>query len=236
MLLVVSCDPARSIKGAVSDMDRMFAGSVLIARDGVVYLSKGYGQADLEKNLPCTPQTKYRLASITKQFTAMAILLLEARGALRVQDAIGNYVSPCPAAWKGITIRHLLTHTSGIPDPANPPSTVDKAIALLRGRSLDFAPGSKWQYSNSRYILLGAIIEKVPGVPYEEFVRTQICIPLGMSSTGYDHGGQDLAVNDKSPGMKADISAVPSFFSAGALYSTVEDLYIAGTRPFRLMS
>lgn len=220
------------IKRATADMDRMFAdaakarkfaGSVLIARDGVVYLRKGYGQADGEKRVPCTPRTKYRLASITKQFTAMAILLLEARGALRVQDAIADYVSPCPAAWKGITIHHLLTHTSGIPDlPTSP--TVSQTIALLREKPLDFPPGSKWNYSNSGYILLGAIIEKAAGVPYEEFLRKQIFIPTGMTSTGYDHGGEDVAVSYESSGVKADSSAMPSFFSAGALYSTAEDL------------
>jgi CubicO group peptidase (beta-lactamase class C family) len=239
-MLAVGCDTATStLKRAASDMDaifkgaakaKVFTGSVLIAKDGVVYLKKGYGQADLENGLPCTPQTKFRIASITKQFTARAVLLLEESGALRIQDRVESYLSPCPDAWKNITIHQLLTHTSGIPDTGitrleNLPSTLNEEIALLRNRPLDFMPGSKWQYSSGGYMLLGAIIEKAAGVTYEDFLRDRIFSPLGMTSTGYDHGGQDLAVSYAKFGVKADVSRVPNYYAAGALYSTVEDLY-----------
>jgi len=234
-MFTVGCDTATSrLKRAVSDMDAMFtsaakakvfSGSVLIAKDGAVVLRKGYGQADLEKGLPCTTLTKYRIASITKQFTAMAILILEARGALKVQDRIDAFFSRCPVAWQGITIHQLLTHTSGIPDLEDLSSTANEMIAILREKPLDFVPGSKWQYSNSGYILLGAIIEKAAGTSYEDFLRKEIFLPLKMTDTGYDHGARDLAVSYAGSGVKADVSQLTNSFSAGALYSTAEDLY-----------
>jgi CubicO group peptidase (beta-lactamase class C family) len=211
-----------------------FSGSVLIARNGEVLLTKGYGFADREHKISNTPQTKFRLGSITKQFTAMGIIILEAQGKLDVQDAICGYLSECPEAWETITIHHLLTHTSGIPNftsftdyqitmatPSPPEETIDR----FQDEPLDFQPGERWSYSNSGYILLGHIIERVSSQSYEEFLQENIFTPLQITNTGYDHNQDDLAVGYKSIFSKADFIDMSIPYSAGGLYSTVEDLY-----------
>ena len=142
-----------------------FSGSVLVDRDGKVVFSKGYGLANLEFEIPNTPQTKFRLGSITKQFTAAAILLLQERGKLSVQDPVCKYyVDSCPASWSEITIHHLLTHTSGIPNYTNFPDwqktmmipvTIDSLIGRFKDRPLEFKPGTKMSYGNSGYVTLG---------------------------------------------------------------------------------
>jgi CubicO group peptidase (beta-lactamase class C family) len=212
-----------------------FSGSVLIARNGNVLVRQGYGEADREKHLMNTAQTKFRLSSITKQFTAMAILILQARGKLNVQDRICTYLSECPATWQNITLHHLLTHTSGIPDftsfpdfltTQGSPSSPTQTIARFKDKPLDFQPGKKFSYSSSGYILLGAIIERASGTTYEAFLRDNIFVPLQMVNSGYDHNNGDLAVGYR------DQTSVPDDFvdmsipyAAGGLYSTVEDLY-----------
>jgi len=211
-----------------------FSGSILIARNGEVLLSKGYGFADREQKSLNTPQTKFRLGSITKQFTAMAILILEAQGKLDVHDHICNYLSECPEAWETITIHHLLTHTSGIPNVTDfadykstmaTPSPPEETINRFKDKPLDFRPATSWSYSNSGYILLGQIIERVSGQSYEDFLQKQIFAPLQMTNTGYDHNQDDLAVGYKSIFSKADFIDMSIPYAAGGLYSTVEDLY-----------
>jgi CubicO group peptidase (beta-lactamase class C family) len=137
---------------------RLFSGSVLIARNGNVLVRKGYGEAARKKHLLNTAQTKFRLGSITKQFTAMAILILQARGKLNVQDRICTYLADCPTTWQQITIHHLLTHTSGIPDftsfpdfkiTMRSPSSSTETIARFKDKPLAFQPGEKFNYSNS---------------------------------------------------------------------------------------
>ena len=127
-----------------------FTGSVLVARNGEVLLSQGYGLADLGKDLPNTPQTKYRIGSLTKQFTAMAILMLKAQNKLKIQDSICRFIPECPATWQDITIHHLLTHTSGITDfigfpdydtTKSTPSSPLQTIARFQDSPLDFQPG-----------------------------------------------------------------------------------------------
>jgi len=211
-----------------------FSGSVLIARNGEVLLTKGYGFADREHKISNTPQTKFRLASITKQFTAMAIIILEEQDKLDVQDPICKYLTECPEAWETITIHHLLIHTSGIPNftdspdysrtsatPSRPEETIDR----FQDEPLDFQPGERWSYSNSGYVLLGHIIERVSGQSYEEFLQENIFTPLQMTNTRYDHNQDDLAVGYKSIFSKADFIDMSIPYSAGGLYSTVEDLY-----------
>ena len=211
-----------------------FSGSILIARNGEVLLSKGYGFANREQKNPSNPQTKFRIGSITKQFTAMAIIILEAQGKLDVQDHICNYLSECPEAWETITIHHLLTHTSGIPNftdfadyrqtwarPSPPMETINR----FYDKPLDFRPGESWSYSNSGYILLGQIIERVSGQSYEDFLQEHIFTPLQMTNTGYDHNQDDLAVGYKSIFSEADFIDMSIPYAAGGLYSTVEDLY-----------
>ena len=220
-----------------------FSGSVLVADDGEIVISKGYGMANIELSVPNTPLTKFRIASLTKQFTAMAIMILQERGLLNVHDPICMYVPNCPRnAWNSITIHHLLTHTSGIPDftglPGNfpdywrTPSTIDETIALFRNLPLGFTPGTRWEYSNSGYVLLGKIIEVTSGESYEDFIRQNIFEPLGMSNSGYDHSRtiiQDRAagyVRENNILLNAIHIEMDAAYAAGGLYSTVEDLLL----------
>jgi CubicO group peptidase (beta-lactamase class C family) len=206
----------------------LFSGSVLIARNDTILISKGYSMADRDKQVPNTPQTKFRIASITKQFTAMAILQLQQQGKLNVQDLICNYISDCPAAWKQITIHQLLTHTSGMPDLAEnfaPQTTPSQIVAQISSKPLDFKPGEKWSYSNAGYIVLSAIIEQVSGTRYEQFLQDHILTPLKLRDTGLDHGQAILATGYKDNYSKADSFNASASAGAGGLYSTVEDLY-----------
>jgi CubicO group peptidase (beta-lactamase class C family) len=232
-------DPAAEIDtylGALTE-ENSFTGAVLVARSGQVLLSQGYGLANRDENLPNTPQIRFRIGSITKQFTAMGILILEAQGSLDVRDQLCAYLAECPAAWQEITLRHLLLHSSGIPDftgladyeaTKHLPATPLELIARFRDLPLEFDPGSEWRYSNSGYILLGYVIEQVSGQPYDAFIQQSIFEPLQMADSGYDHNLESLArgytgYGDRwSQGDQIDMS-VP--YAAGALYSTVEDLY-----------
>jgi CubicO group peptidase (beta-lactamase class C family) len=216
-----------------------FMGAVLVARGDEILLSKGYGQANLEWTIPNTPSTKFRLGSLTKQFTAASILLLAERGALNLQAPVKTYVPDAPASWDGITLVHLLSHTSGIPNFTSDPSyatwkfhatTARDLVARFRDKPLDFAPGEKWSYSNSGYAVLGYVIEKVTGGTYERFVVDNIFRPLGMKDSGYDSNTAIVAhrAAGYAPGPNGPVNApfinmtVP--FSAGGLYSTAEDL------------
>jgi CubicO group peptidase (beta-lactamase class C family) len=219
--------------------DRSFMGAVLVARGDDVILSKGYGSANLEWNIPNTPATKFRLGSITKQFTAASILLLEERGKLMLDDPIKKHMPDAPAAWDKITIFNLLTHSSGIPNFTSLPdygslklqnTPVAKAIATVRDKPLDFVPGEKMSYSNSGYLLLGYVIEQVTAGSYEKFVTDNIFTPLGMKDSGYD--SNSAVIPSRADGYTASPTgplnagyihmSVPH--AAGALYSTTQDL------------
>lgn len=217
-----------------------FMGAVLVAHKGEILLSKGYGFADLEHHVPNTPITKFRIGSLTKAFTAAAILLLEQQGRLSVQDSICKFLDPCPPAWQPITLHHLLTHTSGIPNFTSFPDYTAKmalpcpvtcTMERFRDRPLEFAPGERWAYSNSGYILLGYVIEKVSGQPYEQFLREQILEPLALDDTGYDHTESILPHRARGYSREGEQLRNARFLdmtiphAAGALYSTVEDLY-----------
>lgn len=217
-----------------------FVGSVLIAQHGKVVFSKGYGMANVKLGIPNTPETEFRIGSNTKQFTAMAILELQARHKLSVDDPVCKYVPNCPSDWAPITIQNLLTHTSGIPNFTSfpdylriraQPTTPAKLIASFENNPLDFKPGSRFKYSNSGYVVLGYIIEKVSGETYAQFLQKNVFEPLGMAHSGYDvnhPAGKDHAQGYAYSGSGfvdspyLDMS-VP--FSAGALYSTTLDLY-----------
>src|SRR5262249_10377239 len=164
---------------AVAKQSR-FSGSALVARDGKILCSRGYGMANIELDVPNTPRTKFRLGSITKQFTAAAILLLQERGKLNVQDPICKYVADCPGAWSEVTIHHLLSHTGGLPNFTSfpdyfpkmmMPETMESMVARFKNKPLDFKPGEKWSYSNSGYFLLGYLVEKISGESYETFLQ-----------------------------------------------------------------
>jgi CubicO group peptidase (beta-lactamase class C family) len=216
-----------------------FMGTVLVSRDGSTILDKGYGSADLEWNIPNAPDTRFRLGSITKQFTAAGILLLEERGKLKVFDPISKYLPDTPPAWKNITFYHLLTHTSGIPsftsfpdyeELQGRPVTPEQLVARFHDKPLDFQPGEKWNYSNSGYALLGYLLEKISGQKYCDFLQQNIFTPLAMHDTGCDRNSVVLPrrASGYTPGPHGLENAsyidmtVP--FSAGELYSTTGDL------------
>ena len=221
--------------------ENRFSGAVLLARDGRVLLSKGYGMANLELDVPNTPQTRFRLGSITKQFTAAAVMLLQEQGKLSVQDPVCKYVENCPAAWQPVTIHHLLTHTSGIPNFTSfpdyqktmaLPTTIPETLARFRDKPLEFTPGERYNYSNSGYVLLGHVIEKASGKSYGAFLREHVFAPLGMANTGAEVPGEIVkrraAGYTVGPKGFANASHLDMTIphAAGALYSTVEDLYI----------
>jgi CubicO group peptidase (beta-lactamase class C family) len=219
--------------------NKQFMGSVLVARGDRVIFNKSYGWANMEWEVPNTPATKFRIGSLTKQFTAAAILLLEERGKLKIEDPIRKYLPDEPAAWDKVTIYHLLTHTSGIMNHLNLPEatkmvpfpqTPDQLMALVRDKPLDFAPGEKMNYSNSGYNLLGCLIEKVSGQRYQDFIQKNIFTPLGMKDSGYD-SNSDIILRRAagySPGPGGPVNAefvhMSNTYSAGGLYSTTEDL------------
>jgi len=214
--------------------EQSFSGSVLVAQDGKVLISKGYGMADIENSIPNTPRTRSRIGSITKQFTAMAFLILQAQGKLNVQDRICDYIPDCPTAWQEITIHHVLTHTSGIPDSyqvfiegsiAGTPLAPAQIIAVLKDEPLNFNPGDTFRYSNMGYIVLGYIIEEVSGQSYEVFLQQHIFNPLRMLDTGYYRNNSDLATGYRTFGVEASSPDMSIPYSSGGLYSTVEDLY-----------
>ena len=210
-----------------------FNGSALVAFGDAVLLDKGYGLADTAKAIANGPTTRFRIASVTKQFTAMAILILESRGKLDVDDKACKYVADCPAAWKAITIRQLLSHSAGIPNftdlpdyesTKGDPTTVKELFARFKDLPLQFTPGSRFSYSNSNYVVLGSIIERASKVSYEDFVKRNIFDPLEMHDTGYEHPDSGVAVGYKREGVVADTIDMSVPYAAGALYSTVEDL------------
>jgi CubicO group peptidase (beta-lactamase class C family) len=213
--------------------------AVLVMKDGEVLLRKGYGMADLEQGILIAPDMVFRIGSVTKQFTAAAILLLEQEGKLSVEDDLRKFLPDFPTGGRAITIEHLLTHTSGIRSYTDmeefrkrqrDDASVEELIASFRGEPLGFEPGEKYSYNNSGYVLLGAIIEKVSGKSYEAFLRDRIFEPLGMSQTYY--GSASRIIPKRAPGYEsvnaefqnASYLSMTLPYAAGALLSTVDDL------------
>jgi CubicO group peptidase (beta-lactamase class C family) len=220
-----------------------FHGAVLVAKDGKVLFKKGYGMANIELGVPHTPEMKFQIGSITKQFTATAIMQLQEKGLLSLDDPITKHLPDYPKeTGDSITIHHLLSHTSGIPNYTNMPGVMDnKALkisvedlmATFKDEPLDFEPGEKYQYSNSNYIVLGAIIEKLSGKAYEDYIQENIFEPLGMDNSGYDH--RDRIMKNRAAGysqdekgelVNAEFVHMSTPYAAGALYSTVGDMFI----------
>lgn len=218
-----------------------FSGAVLVGRNGKVLHSKGYGLAEREWGQPNTPETRFRIGSLTKQVTAAMVLKLEERGQLKVTDSVCAYVDPCPEHWRPVTLHHLLTHTGGVPNLqadrvayfrfARLPTTPLQTAKAFSEKPLDFAPGSKTEYSNTGYVLLSAVIEKVTGKPYRTALKDELLSPLGMNDTGYETAfdlvprrAQGYVVRNKVVGRADYIDmTVPS--GAGSLYATTADLY-----------
>jgi CubicO group peptidase (beta-lactamase class C family) len=166
-----------------------FSGAVLVAKDGSVLLSKGYGLANRQAKIPFTPETVCSIGSITKQFTAAGILKLEMQGKLQVSDPINKYLPDVPADKSGITIHHLLTHSAGFRGDFggrdSDPIPRDELVRLVLQAPLESAPGKRYEYSNEGYSLLGAIIERASGKNYEQYLKDNIFLPAGMTQTGY---------------------------------------------------
>ncbi|SDG58566.1 serine hydrolase [Chitinophaga filiformis] len=218
-----------------------FNGTALIAQHGRILLHKGYGIRNIAEGTRDDTGTIFQLGSVTKQFTAVVILKLEEEKKLSVQDKVSKYFPDFPKG-DSITIQHLLTHTSGIYNYTNDrtfmesevfkPASREKLMALFKDKPLDFSPGTKWNYSNSGYCLLGYIAEKAGNKPYEQLVREYIFNPLHMNNSGFDFKrlnnkekstGYFFINQDSSkvaPGVDSSVS-----FSAGAMYSTTSDLY-----------
>lgn len=218
-----------------------FAGAVLVVKDGKPVFSEADGLADREHKTPNTLQTRFRIGSMNKMFTAVAILQLAQAGKLGLDDPVGTYLTDYPnqdVASK-VKIHHLLTHTGGTGDIFGPQfdehrlqlRTLEDYVKLYGKRDLKFEPGSKWEYSNYGFLLLGVIIEKVSGQSYYDYVHDHIFVPAGMTSTASDP--EDQAVSDRSVGYtkmdsaewRPNTDTLPyRGTSAGGGYSTVEDL------------
>jgi len=232
-----------------------FSGSVLVAKDGKILFAKGYGMADLKAGKPNTPDTKFLIGSVTKQFTAAAIMQLVEKKLIALDDPFGKYVPEYPkSAADKITIRHLLTHTSGIANCTDQPKINEmktkpaapaEVLALVQDIPLAFEPGSEWRYSNTNYILLGLIIERVSGEAYSAYVQKHIFKPLGMRDTEcpmdfLTGGGLAIGYEVDSTGAPQPAAilhgSVPH--AAGAIASTVRDMekWDRGLRGNKLLS
>ncbi|HEV7517681.1 MAG TPA: serine hydrolase domain-containing protein, partial [Thermoanaerobaculia bacterium] len=254
LLILASALPARAAVPPASDadlaaqIDQLLAktdpaaepgAAVLVEKDGKVLLRKGYGMANLELGVPIAPEMVFRLGSITKQFTALAILKLAEQGKLALADDLTQYLPDFPTHGQKITLEHLLTHTSGIKSYTSLPEwrktirqdlTPQQVVDFFKNEPADFAPGEKWLYDNSGYFLLGMVLEKVTGKAYGDWLAETIFTPLGMTHTSY---GADAPI---VPGRAAGYEGEPGYYrnagylsmtqpyAAGALLSTVDDL------------
>jgi CubicO group peptidase (beta-lactamase class C family) len=216
-----------------------FMGTVLVVDGDRVLLDKGCGMADLEWGNANAPDVKFRLGSLTKQFTATLVLLLQQDGKLKIDDPVSKYLPDAPKTWEKITLANLLGHTSGIPSFTDAkefgvwrmsPHTTEEELALFRDKPLDFEPGSKFAYSNSNFEVLGAVIEKVSGRKYGDLLRERIFDPLGMKDSGLDT--DELVLPKRAQGYmpgpggivlaRSESMTVP--WAAGSIYSTTGDL------------
>ena len=238
---VVYASPAEETK-ALNDLvqawvdDGRFMGSVLVMQDGKVLLDKGYGMADVAKGRPDTPGTAYHIASITKQFTAAAILLLQDRGKLKVSDSVRKYLPDAPASWDQITLFDLLTHTSGLGDDGEDlagrwaqDETPAQLYAVIRNEPLKFQPGSQFSYSNAGYVALGLVIEKVSGKPYGDFLHDNLFKPLGMTATAYNPPSSPAQARGYEGSFEGPIPtdnplALSLGFASGGIVSTTHDM------------
>lgn len=219
--------------------------AVIIIKDGEVLYKKGYGLANLESGTNISPGTPFDIASVAKQFTAMAVMMLQERGKLSYTDSAAKFFPELSPFAQQVTIRHLLTHTSGLPDYTiywkegqkinrdNARHTSEDVLKfLLQQKKLNFAPGENWEYSNSGYVLLALIVGKLSGQPFPQFLKENIFQPLGMTNTYvYDEAHAQAATGalgyvQKDSGFKrADFNAQNLIYGDGRFISTVEDLY-----------
>jgi CubicO group peptidase (beta-lactamase class C family) len=244
VLLQTACaqniaDKMDELVSAYSKQNR-FNGTVLVARGGNVVFAKGYGFRNADQKIPNDTSTIFQIGSVTKQFTAAIIMQLQEENKLSVKDKLDKYFKGFPNG-NEITIEHLLTHTSGLHNytsdsalmsrDVSVPISESEMLDLFKKYEADFAPGTKWNYSNTAYSLLGYIIKKVEKKPYETVVRERIFRPLGMNSTGFDFIHLSNAKKANGYFLLAGATVQPApvvdstiAFSAGAIYTTVNDL------------
>lgn len=200
---------------------KRFSGVVFVAQNGRVLYEKSFGDTMIPPLAPLTSKTKFRIASVTKQFTAAAILKLQAQGKLNVHENLCTYLQPCPKTWDNITLHQLLTHTAGIP-PSNinvfQPHTSTELVAQIGVPPLNFEPGTKFAYSDDGYRVLGALTEQLSGKTYEEFLRENFLDPLGMKDTG-------ITIDEELLGGAPTYMDFSNLIGAGSMYSTIADLY-----------
>ena len=219
-----------------------FTGTVLVSGHDKVIFKKGYGLANREWSIPNTPEVKFRLGSITKQFTSMLIMQQVAKSTVKLEGHLSDYL-PYYRQDTGskVTISELLSHRSGIPSYTDDPKffadvsrnyyAVDDFVKKFCSGDLQFEPGTKFHYDNSGFFLLGAILEHVTGKTYEALLKENIFVPLGMKDSGFDHYADILP--KRASGYQQDLAGVVNApyldmalpYAAGSLYSTVEDLY-----------
>lgn len=214
--------------------------TALVAIDGKIVYHKAFGMANMELNVKMEPDMVLEIGSITKQFTAVSILMLMEQGKLNLDDDITKFINDYPTHGHHISIHHLLTHTSGIKSYTSMESWTPvwrkefepkELIDFFKNEPMDFAPGEEWRYNNSAYFILGYVIEKASGQTYEEFVETNIFEPLGMQSTLY--GSNSEIIKKRAYGyqknekyINAEYLSMTQPYAAGSLMSTVEDLFI----------
>ena len=255
MPAVAPADPAGPAQKAVDDalakrIDAVMAeiykpgepgAAIIVRKDGRTIFRKGYGMADMELGVPVEPDMVFRLGSITKQFTAVSILMLAEQGKLSLQDEITKFLPDLPTQGRTITIEHLLTHTSGLKSYTNlsewlplwrKDMTVREIIDLTRDKPMEFAPGERWNYNNTGYVLLGAVIEKVSGLTYEDYVNKMMFGPLGLKHSYY--GNAERIIPRRIPGyqmgkdgfVNAPYLSMTQPYAAGSILSSVDDLAI----------
>jgi D-alanyl-D-alanine carboxypeptidase len=214
--------------------------AIIVMKDGKPLLRKAYGTANLELGVAMEPDHVFRIGSMTKQFTAVAVLMLMEQGKLALNDPITKFLPDYPVGKRMITVEHLLTHTSGIKSYTDLPEwlplqrkdmTVSELIALSKDKPAEFQPGERWSYCNSGYVLLGAIIEKAAATSYETFLQKNIFEPLGLKHTCYDNTMRIIPgrIPGYGPGgtngfVNADYLSMTQPYAAGSLLSTVDDL------------
>lgn len=240
--------PSAAVAQVVDSLARAFVAqgrapsvAIGVVRGGETIVMKGWGKADLENDVPATERSVYRIGSLTKQFTAAAVMQLVEQGKVRLTDSIGAHLPALPAAWRGVTVRQLLNHTSGIPSYTDiGPVWVrrwgeemipDSLVALTATQDMWFAPGTSWRYDNSGYVVLGMLIEKVAGRSWSADIEERFLKPLGLTETlnclaapvvprrvhGYSSAGAAGWIN-------APYLAMSQPYAAGALCSSVHDL------------
>jgi CubicO group peptidase (beta-lactamase class C family) len=245
LALMTTTAHAQPTEAAVDSLMAPFAqpgmpgAAVLVIKDGRVVLEKGYGLAEVETNTPVTRETDFRLASLSKQFTATAVMLLAADGKLRYDDPVTRWVPNLPAFAKGVTLRHLLHHTGGLPDyedfvpDSQTRQVLDAEIPALIAKSdtAYFAPGTRYRYSNTGYVLLALTVERASGERFAHFLHDRIFAPLGMNGTlaredrgpAVPHRAYGYSVN-ASGVRRTDQSNTSATLGDGGIYTSVRDL------------